>query len=52
MKDNLVYRFRSTTALFKYQELEKQEIYFSPIDKLNDPMEGTLNLVFKGDRIV
>lgn len=52
MKDNLFYRFRSTTALFEFQELENQEIYFAPIDKLNDPMEGELNLVFKGDKIV
>lgn len=53
MKDNFIYRFRSTTALLgKKKELENQEIYFASIDELNDPMEGKPDLVFKGDRIV
>ena len=53
MKDNLFYRFRSTTALLgEKKELENQEIYFASIDELNDPMEGKPDLVFKGDRIV
>lgn len=53
MKDNLVYRFRSTNALLgENKELENQEIYFAPIDELNDPLEGAFELIFKGDKIV
>jgi hypothetical protein len=39
--DNFIYRFRSIQNLIgKHQELEKQEIYFSPFTELNNPMEG------------
>ncbi len=44
------YRFRSLGRLFK--ELETQTIYFASPSELNDPMEGFINLVFKGDKIV
>ena len=46
-----LYRFRST-VLGKHQELEKQEIYFSSLEGLNDPMEGLTEVVFQGDVIV
>lgn len=47
------YRFRSLDALLgDHQELEKQEIYFSPPEQLNDPMEGYKDLVWRGDKIV
>ncbi|MHB1564475.1 MAG: DUF2971 domain-containing protein [Leptospirillum sp.] len=47
------YRFRSLDALLgEHQELEKQEIYFSPPEQLNDPMEGYKDLVWQGDEIV
>lgn len=47
------YRFRSTAALLgQFEELERQEIYFSPPDHLNDPMEGFKNVVWQGDSIV
>ncbi|HTV26374.1 MAG TPA: hypothetical protein VMF32_01180 [Xanthobacteraceae bacterium] len=38
-----LYRFRPTNAVLdQYEELAKQEIYFSPPEELNDPMEGYL----------
>lgn len=47
------YRFRSLDALLgNRQELEKQEIYFSPPEQLNDPMEGYKDFVWQGDEIV
>jgi hypothetical protein len=45
------YRFRST-VLGKHQELENQEIFFSTLDSLNDPMEGFIDLFWSGDQIV
>jgi hypothetical protein len=48
-----LYRFRSTRSLLDgFHELEKQEIYFSPPDQLNDPMEGYKDVVWCGDAIV
>ena len=49
-----VYRFRSMEYLLgnKYQELEKQTIYFASPDELNDPMEGFRDIVWNGDKIV
>ena len=49
-----VYRFRSMEYLLgdKYQELEKQTIYFASPDQLNDPMEGLRDIVWSGDEIV
>ena len=48
-----VYRFRSMENLLgKYQELEKQTIYFASPEELNDPMEGVRNIVWSGDKIV
>ena len=45
-----IYRFRSLDKIFKFKELQKQEIYFSPPEKLNDPLEGFQNTYWKGDR--
>jgi hypothetical protein len=36
----------------KYQELEKQQIYFASCEELNDPMEGKRKYFWKGDEIV
>ena len=49
-----LYRFRSTDKLLgeKYQELEKQEIYFASPEELNDPLEGFTNLSWTGDQIL
>jgi hypothetical protein len=48
-----VYRFRSIASLFgEHQELENQEIYFSTLEQLNDPMEGFTDLFWSGDKIV
>ena len=49
-----VYRFRSMEYLLgnKYQELEKQTIYFASPNELNDPMEGFRDIVWRGDIIV
>lgn len=47
------YRFRSVDALLgNRKELENQEIYFCSPDKLNDPMEGYKDLLWRGDEIV
>jgi hypothetical protein len=47
------YRFRSVDALLgERQELEKQEIYFSPLPALNDPIDGFRDLLWQGDEIV
>ena len=47
------FRFRSTDALLrKFQELEKQTIYFASPEELNDPMEGLRDIVWDGDKIV
>ena len=47
------YRFRSIDALLgKFQELEKQTIYFASPEELNDPMEGLRDIVWDGDKIV
>ena len=47
------FRFRSVDALLeKYQELEKQTIYFASPEELNDPMEGFRDIVWSGDKIV
>lgn len=50
--NKIFYRLRSLKSIFKYKELENQEIYFASLDELNDPMEGFRNIVFKGDKIV
>ena len=47
------YRFRSIdTLLGKFQELEKQTIYFASPEELDDPMEGLRDIVWNGDEIV
>lgn len=47
-----VYRFRSVEKLLRYEELEKQTIYFADSGELNDPMEGVRDIYWQGDRIV
>jgi len=37
--------------LGEFRELEKQSIYFSPPEQLNDPMEGYRKICWKGDNI-
>jgi hypothetical protein len=47
------YRYRPAHAVLgKYEELAKQEIYFSPPEELNDPMEGYKDVFWSGDGIV
>ena len=48
-----IYRFRTIEQLLgeEYQELERQAIYFSSPDQLNDPMEGFRDIVWRGDSI-
>lgn len=47
-----VYRFRSGSALLDgFQELERQEIYFSTATEQNDPMEGHRDVVWNGDHV-
>jgi len=48
-----LFRFRSARALLgEFEELSRQEIYFSPPDQLNDPMEGYKDIFWSGDRVV
>lgn len=48
-----MYRFRRTDQLLdKYGELENQEIYFSDLASLNDPLEGFKNILWKGEYIL
>ncbi len=48
-----MYRFRSIKSLLgERQELFKQEIFFSDVASLNDPMEGFRELFWTGDAIV
>ena len=48
-----LYRYRPIEAVLdKFHELENQEIYFSTVEELNDPMEGFKDLVWSGDEIV
>ncbi len=47
------YRYRPIKAVLdEFHELENQEIYFSTMDELNDPMEGFKDLFWSGDEIV
>lgn len=52
MTDEFLYRFRSTKSLFDFQELERQELYFSTPEKLNDPVEGLKKTLWNGDTII
>jgi Protein of unknown function (DUF2971) len=48
-----LYRFRPADAVLdEFKELVKQEIYFAPSEKLNDPMEGYKDVFWAGDLIV
>jgi Protein of unknown function (DUF2971) len=48
-----LYRYRPANALLDgFEELAKQEIYFSSPEDLNDPMEGYKDVFWSGDRIV
>jgi hypothetical protein len=48
-----LYRFRSVESLLgKHKELERQEIYFSCPEHLNDPIEGFKDMFWDGDKIV
>jgi hypothetical protein len=52
MPDHL-YRFRSLDALLgDREELQRGEIYFAAPEQLNDPMEGFLHVVWRGDAIL
>jgi hypothetical protein len=49
-----MYRIRPLKMILgeEFQELERQEIYFSPFDEQNDPLEGTIDMFWQGDIIV
>jgi len=48
-----LYRFRPVHAVLdKYEELAKQEIYFSPPEELNDLIEGYKDVFWSGDQIL
>lgn len=48
------YRIRTLNRIVgdKKKELDKQEIFFQEPEKLNDPMEGFIDFVFKGDKTI
>jgi hypothetical protein len=47
------YRYRSIEALLgQYDELRTQTLFFADSEKMNDPMEGFVNLVWIGDRVL
>lgn len=49
MRIMYLYRYRPTeNVLVKYNELKKQEIYFSSTSELNDPFEGAIVPFYKG----
>lgn len=49
---NAVFRYRSIDKLLgERAELERQTIYFSPPEYLNDPMEGLRKVYWRGDQI-
>lgn len=48
-----LYRYRPARAVLdEFHELERQQIYFSPLRDLNDPMEGFRDVVWRGDAIL
>jgi len=50
---NFVYKMRTLESLSdERKELENTELYFAPFEELNDPMEGFVNFVWKGDKIL
>lgn len=52
-EQTFLYRFRTVDNLLgTRQELQKQQIYFASPDQLNDPLEGHINLYWKGDAII
>lgn len=51
IKNSFIYRYRSIEKLFKFNELENLEIYFSKPEELNDQMEDYLNIFWQGDEI-
>ncbi len=51
-KEQLLYRYRTLKNIFDYKELEKQTIYFAPVEQVNDPMEGHKIMIFDGDLVV
>jgi hypothetical protein len=44
--------FACRNTLGEREELERQTVYFSPPEYLNDPMEGLRQVYWRGDRIV
>lgn len=53
MQIETFYRFRPVESLLdRYEELEKQTIFFAPPHKLNDPIEGFKDIYWEGDEIL
>ena len=46
-----VYRYRSCDARNK-EDLKDSVIYFANLSELNDPMEGFIDIYFKGDHVI
>jgi hypothetical protein len=50
---DVLYRFRSISRLLgESRELERRQIYLAPPEKLNDPMEGYKDVVWRGDPVL
>lgn len=46
-----LFRFRKVKTVFEYKELHNCEIFMSPLNKLNDPIEGKIHIVWEGDNV-
>lgn len=46
---SLIYKFRNIESLLTRKELEDHYLYFSKLDKLNDPWEGSISLEWNTD---
>ncbi len=46
-----LYRIRSLEKLLWKGELENDQIYFCPVEDLNDPVEGYKDLLWRGDHV-
>ncbi|MBP3127763.1 DUF2971 domain-containing protein [Thalassospira sp. ER-Se-21-Dark] len=49
--DDLGYQ-KDPVKPYGFDELRKNQLYLSPMENLNDPMEGYKNLYWKGDKVI
>ena len=49
-EEEFIYRFRSLDKIFKFNELQNKEIFFSSSENLNDPLEGFRDIYWEGGK--